>query len=500
MNTQEKIAEFKKYQQKMHAFHHAMGILHYDAETCMPKGSSENLGRTIAVLSEELYKMQTSKELDEMLNSLKEDKTNLDLQTVKEMEDIIEDKEKTSKIPLEEFIQYQVVRNEASHTWQTAKGENDYESFKPLLEKLINYKKKFAKYINPNEENIYNTLLADFEKGLTTDILDNYFAKIRADLVPLIAKINEKGNKEYKFMSLNYPIDKQRELSDYLMDVLTIDKNFCAIGETEHPFTTNFDKTDVRITTHYKEDNFISSFYSVVHEGGHGLYELHTGDNLKGTVLASGTSMGVHESQSRFFENIIGRSFEFCELVMPKLKELFPEQLKDVTVEEFYKAINTVTPSLIRTEADELTYSMHVMIRYEIEKAIFKNEVTADELPQLWNKLYKEYLGVDVPNNEKGILQDVHWSGGMFGYFPSYSIGSAYASQIAESLKKEIDLSACIKENNLKPVVEWLTEHIYKYGKMLTPNEIIENCCKEKFDPEHYVKYLTDKYTKIYEL
>ncbi len=500
MNLQEKISEFKKYQQKMHAFSHAMGILHYDAETVMPKGASENLGKTIAVLSGEMYKMQTAKELDDIIEGLKTEKDSLDAQTKKELEDIIEEKEKTQKIPMEEFIQYQVVRNEASHTWQKVKGESDYQTFKPHLEKLINFKKKFAKYINPNEENIYNTLLADFEKGLTTDILDNYFEKIKTDLVPVILKIKEKGNTEYSFMSAKYPIDKQRELSDYLMDVLTIDKNFCAIGETEHPFTTNFDKTDVRITTHYKEDSMASSFYSVIHEGGHGLYELNTGDNLKGTVLAGGTSMGIHESQSRFFENIIGRSLEFCELVLPKMKELFPKELKDVTAKDFYKAVNKVSPSLIRIEADELTYSMHVMIRYEVEKAIFQDKVTVDELPALWNKMYKDYLGVDVPNDENGILQDVHWSGGMFGYFPSYSIGSAYASQIVESLKKDVDLSKAIKENNLKPVVEWLTEHIYKHGKMLTPNEVIENCCKTSFDPEYYVKYLTDKYTAIYEL
>ncbi len=498
MSTQEKVLEFKKYQQKMHAFNHAMGILFYDSETCMPKGASENLGKTIAVLSEELYKIQTAKELSDIIDNLKGE--TLDEQTAKELKEIIEEKEKTEKIPVDEFIEYQVVRNEATHVWQTAKGESDYESFKPLLEKLIAYKKKFAKYQNPQEENIYNILLDDFEKGLTTDVLDIYFEKLRTDLVPLIAKINEKADIKYDFMAKKYPIELQRKLADYLMDVLSIDKNFCAIGETEHPFSTNFDKTDVRITTNYKEDSLASSFYSVIHEGGHGLYELNTGDNLKGTVLASGTSMGIHESQSRFFENIIGRSKEFCNLVLPKMKEIFPEQLKNVTTDEFYKAVNKVTPSLIRIEADELTYSMHIMIRYEIEKAIFQDKVSVDELPALWNKLYKDYLGVTVPSHEKGILQDVHWSSGLFGYFPSYSIGSAYASQIAESMKKDIDLNKLIAENNLKPVVEWLTEHIYKYGKMLTPNEVIKNSCKADFSADFYVKYLSDKYSKIYDL
>ncbi len=498
MSTQEKILEFKKYQQKMHAFNHAMGVLYYDAETCMPKGASENLGKTIAVLSEELYKIQTAKELEDIIEGLKGE--TLDEQTAKELKDIIEDKEKTQKIPVEEFIDYQVVRNEATHVWQTAKGKSDYESFKPLLEKLITYTKKFAKYQKPEEENIYNTILNDYEKDLTTDVLDTYFEKLRTDLVPLIAKINEKTDIQYDFMHKKYPVDMQKKLSDYLMDVLVIDKNFCAIGQTEHPFTTNFDKTDVRITTNYKEDSFASSFYSVIHEGGHGLYELNTGDNLKGTVLASGTSMGIHESQSRFFENIIGRSKEFSQLVFPKMQELFSEQLLGVTADDFYKAVNKVTPSLIRIEADELTYSMHIMIRYEIEKAIFQDKVSVDELPALWNKLYKDYLGVTVPNNEYGVLQDIHWANGLFGYFPSYSIGSAYASQIADSMRKDIDLDKLIKENNLKPVVQWLTDHIYKYGKMLTPNEVIKNCCKADFNADYYVKYLTDKYSEIYDL
>ncbi len=498
MNLQEAISSFKQFQQKTTAYNHAIGMLHYDSETSMPKGASSNLGATLAILGEEFYKLQTSKELSDILEVLKENKDSLDAQTKREFEEISKDKERMEKIPIEEFVEYQVVLNDAQQAWQEAKAKSDYEIFKPLLSKIITFQKKFAKYVKPEQKNIYNTMLDDYEKDLTVDILDNYFSKLRTDLVPLIHRLGKEPAPEFDFMSFKYPVETQRKLSSYLMDVLTIDKNHCTIGEVEHPFCTNFGKTDVRVTTNYNEDSFASSFYSVIHECGHALYELNTGDDLSCTVLASGTSMGVHESQSRFWENIVGRSLEFCTLVFPKLKELFPEQFKNATAQDFYRAVNTVSPSLIRIEADELTYSMHVMIRYELEKAIFADEVTVDELPAMWNKLYKEYLGVDVPDDAHGILQDVHWSGGMFGYFPSYSIGSAYSAQITAALKKDIDLNKAITECNLKPVVEWLTERIYKHGCMLTPPQVITNCCNADFNPDYYVNYLTEKYTKVY--
>ncbi len=500
MTITEAVNSFKKYQKKLHAYGHAMAMLRYDSKTCMPKGASANLGVTLSILGEEIYKLRTSQELSDTLEVLKENKAELDAQTQKELEKILKSKERTEKIPMEEFVEYQVLRNAAQQAWHEAKEKSDYEIFKPFLEKIIAFRKKFVKYYEPDTENIYNTMLDGYEEGLTVDILDDYFSKLRADLVPIIHKIGEAPMPQYGFMSLNYPVETQRKLASYLMDILTIDKNHCTIGEVEHPFCTNFGKADVRVTTNYHENSLVSSFYSVIHECGHALYELNMGDDLDYSVLASGTSMGIHESQSRFWENVVGRSEEFCELVFPKLIELFPEQLHGVTPQDFYKAINTVSPSLIRIEADELTYSMHVMVRYEIEKAIFTGDITVDELPSLWNKLYKDYLGVDVPDDAHGILQDVHWSGGMFGYFPSYSLGSAYASQITESLKQDVDLSSAITNNDFKPVVEWLTEHIYKHGCMLTPPEVIMNCCKAEFSPEYYVKYLADKYTKIYNL
>ncbi len=500
MELQAAISSFKAHQLKTKAYNHAMGMLFYDAETCMPKGAGENLGKTLGILSEEVYKLETSQELSELLKVLSEHKSELDRQTAREVEEISRSLEKMEKIPMQEFVDYQVLTNKSQQIWQQAKGESNYALFSPYLEKLIDAKRRFAKYVRPDEQNIYNTMLDDYERGLTTEVLDEYFKKLRTALVPLIAKIGQAASPRTDFLSRNFPIDKQRELSNYLMDVLCMDRNHCAIAETEHPFTTEFSKFDVRITTHYYTDSIASSFYSVVHEGGHGLYELNIGDDLTDSVLANGTSMGIHESQSRFWENVVGRSEQFCNFVFPKIKELFPEQMQDVTAHEFYLAVNEAKPSLIRIEADELTYSMHIMVRYEIEKRIMSGELSVADLPTVWNQLYKEYLGVDVPDDEHGLLQDVHWAGGMFGYFPSYSIGSAYAAQITESMKKDLDLDGLISKGDTAPVIAWLTERIYKHGTVLTPPEVIENCCGAPFDADFYINYLTEKYSKIYNL
>lgn len=501
MELQEKVAQFKAIQKKITAYNHAMGLLYYDSVTTAPKKSAEALGDTLGILSEESYKLNVNEELKALLNDLVAAADELDPQTRREAQRMLEDQEKMARIPMEEFVAYQLIQNEAGYVWHEAKATNNFAMFAPVLEKVIAYQKKLARWYQPEAENLYDVLLNEYEKGLNTEILDAYFAKIKAAVVPLLHRVATEGKAPRKdFVNRNWPVAKQREFSDYLMELLTIDKGYCAIGETEHPFTTGFSKHDVRITTHYHEDDLLSSLFSVVHEGGHALYELNMGDELIGSSLNGGTSMGVHESQSRFFENMIGRSREFCDVIHAKLTELFPEQMADVTAEELYRAANHAEASLIRTEADELTYSLHIMVRYEIEKKIFADELTVEQLPAEWNRLYKEYLGVDVPDDTRGVLQDTHWSGGMFGYFPSYSIGSAYAAQMYASMKKDLDVNALVAAGDLKPIVQWLADRVHKYGCMIDPPQIIEGCCGAAFDAQYYVDYLTEKFTKLYDL
>lgn len=497
---QNAVNELKALEYHMSAYEHAMSLLYTDGSTMAPLGASAERGETLGILAEDLQKMFTSEKVGQLLHMLSDAAEELDPATAREVELLKKRWDKDHQIPIEEFVAYQTLVNESDSVWHQAKLDNDYEAFAPYLEKVVAASKKMALYENADRDP-FDTLLDDCEEGFTSDVLDVYFATVKEHLVPLIHKIQESPVQiRDEFLYRHYPIEDQRKFSDYLMDVLKIDKNRCSIAETEHPFTSTMNRWDVRLTTHYYEDSVSNSMFSVIHEGGHSLYELGVSPDYARTCLATGASCGIHEAQSRFYENIIGRSEEFVNVIYPKMQEFFPQQLADVTAHEFYLAINKVTPSLIRMEADEMTYSLHILIRYEIEKMLFHDEITVAEVPAVWNQKYKEYLGVDVPDNTHGVLQDSHWSGALFGYFPSYSLGSAYGAQILPSMEADFDVWSAVAAGDLTPVNDWLGEHIFKYGSLLKPAEIIRNCCGKDFDAKYYVDYLTRKYSKIYNL
>ena len=498
MELQQAVEKLKKLERTMHAHNHAMGILYYDALTTAPSGSSEARGVTLGVLSEEDYKLFVNDEVKELLAYLDEHKAELDEQTAREAHVLKEDFERMTRIPMDEYVAYEVLVNEAQDVWHKAKLDNDFAAFQPYLERLVERNRKFAGYYDPDKKP-YDALLDQYEKGATMETLDAFFGRLKAALVPLIAKIRDLPMRD-DFLSRTYPADVQRKLSDELMRIMCVDRTHCGIGETEHPFTTDFSKYDVRITTHYYENALASSMYSVIHESGHALYELHTGDALQYGCLANGCSTGIHESQSRFYENLIGRSEAFVNVLFPKLRELFPEQLADVTADDFYRAVNRAQPSLIRTEADELTYCMHIIIRYELEKRLIGGTLSVAELPAQWNALYKEYLGVDVPSDREGVLQDSHWSSGSFGYFPSYALGSAYGAQIMARMRQDVDVDAVVRTGSLQPINDWLEEHLHRFGKMYDPSEMLERTVGAPFDPQYYIDYLTQKYTALYHL
>ena len=402
------------------------------------------------------------------------------------------------QIPADEYMEYAMLTNEASDVWHKAKETSDFELFRPVLERLVAFNRKFAGYYD-KEKKPYDALLNEYERGTDMEFLDAFFGEVREKLVPLIEKIGQAEQIDDSFLHRHYPVESQRRFSDYLMEVMGLDRGHCTIGETEHPFTLEFNNQDVRITTNYKEDSVADSMYSVIHEGGHAKYELGIRDEFQYTVLAGGVSMGVHESQSRFYENIIGRSRAFVEAIFPKMQEFFPEQLGDVTAEQMYRAVNKVQPSLIRTESDELTYSLHVMIRYEIEKQLIGGTLEVKDVPKVWNRLYKEYLGVDVPDDKHGCLQDSHWSGGSFGYFPSYALGSAYGAQMLQNMEKDIDVWGPVSKGDLSVVSGWLKDKVHQYGSFLEPADVVKNACGT-FDPSVYTDYLTKKYTELYRL
>ncbi len=492
------LKKLKELQIKAHAYEHAMGMLSYDALTAAPSDSAEGRGMSMGILSEEYYKIMVNDETGALLDFLWENREGLSEHEKREVELLKKEYDHTRKIPMDEYTAYTMLLNDADVAWHRAKETDDYELFKPYLKKLIDYNKKMAHYYDPEKEP-YDVLLDLYEEGLTKKDADRFFDTVKATVVPLLHEIMKCDEVDDSFLYGKFDINTQREFSQYLMDVLTIDKTHCVIAETEHPFTTNFNRNDVRITTKYHEDNAVNSMYSVIHEGGHALYELGMDSEHDNTVVAGGVSMGIHESQSRFMENLIGRSREFISLVLPKMKELFP-QFKDITEEQMYKAVNKVSPGLIRIDADELTYSLHIMVRYEIEKMLIEGDLSVDELPSVWNEKMKEYLGVEVPNYKDGVLQDSHWSSGSFGYFPSYALGSAYGAQLIEKMKETVDPKAQTLKGDLSPVVGWLREHIFRFGKMYAPGDLLEKACEAPFDPSYYTRYLENKFRDIYNI
>lgn len=493
------LQQLQKLSKTYMAYVHALGVLELDAATTAPSGSWEGRGITNGILSEVMYNLIADPSNGELIAYLKAHVGELDALQLRELEILDKNYRQMNRIPVDEFVAFNVLCNDAQANWEKAKSSSDFSLFQPYLEKIVGYQKKFAGYYNPDVP-AYDALLNEYEEGMTMEVLDVFFAELRAVIVPLVDKIRSQEVPVYLFTQKNYPADIQRKLSDILMETLKLDRHYCGIAESEHPFTTNFNNKDVRITTHYYEDNLLSSMFSVIHEGGHALYELGADEKYNHTLLSGGTSMGIHESQSRFYENLIGRSKAFCTYILPKLQELFPDQMKNVDVETFYHAVNDVRPSLIRTEADELTYSLHIMIRYELEKKLISGELEVRDVPSAWNQLYQEYLGVLVPNDAMGCLQDVHWSFGNLGYFPSYALGSAYGAQMLAVMRQELgNVFDDVENGDLSRITGWLRNHIHQYASFKKPGQVFEEACG-KFDAKYYTEYLTQKYSSIYNL
>ena len=499
MTLQEAIAKMREYEELNQAYNHAMGVLSLDGETVAPRGSSAGRGKTLGTLSGISFRLLVNPEMQETFETILAHSSECDHQIVREAEEIRDSYNEISRIPVEEFVAYQELANEANDVWHTAKEQDDYDAFAPYLEKIIDYQRRFAAY-KDDKRPAYDVLLDGYEKGMDTEKLDVFFEGLRKELTPVVIEIGKRKAPDTSFLHGHFPVAQQRVFSDKLMALMGLDRNHCGIAETEHPFTTGFGKWDVRITTHYYEHDVASSMYSVIHEGGHAMYELGIADELQGTVLADGASMGIHESQSRFYENLIGRSEAFCHAVLPLMRESFPGQFDDVTPEMLYRAVNLAQPSLIRVDADELTYGNHIMVRYELEKLLIGGDLSVKDLPGEWNRMYKTYLGIDVPSNREGVLQDTHWAGGMMGYFPSYALGSAYGVQMLHAMEKDVDVWKHVADGNFAPVNDWLREKIHRHGRMLTPVQLIEHACGEGFDPSAYTNYLKQKFSALYGL
>ncbi|GAB6930126.1 carboxypeptidase [Paenibacillus sp. JCM 10914] len=493
--------QFNQLVRKIMSYYEAVGLLHWDLRTGAPRKGTDVRSETIGILSTEAFKLGISEEMGQLLEHFAkpEHEDKLDKVQRRLVAELRKSYDQSKNIPAERYQEYATLAAQSETKWEDAKENSDFAGFEPFLTKIVAFKQEFIEYWGVKDTR-YDTLLDMYEPDLTVEKVDAIFERLKSRLIPLVHAIQESPYKpDTEFLKQLFPSEQQEKFSMFMLEQMGYDFEAGRLDESVHPFATSLNPGDVRITTKYLPDDVLSAAFSSLHEGGHALYEQNIDMALAGTPLASGTSMGIHESQSRLWENMIGRSRPFWRRYFADLQQHFPEQLKDVDVEQFYLAANKVENSLIRVEADELTYNLHIIIRYEIEKMLFNEGLAVKDLPETWNKKYKEYLGIMPPNDGVGVLQDVHWSGGDFGYFASYSLGNMYAAQFVNTMRKEIpNLDQLVEEGNLFPIKEWLTDKVHKYGKTETPSEIILRVTGEELNPDYLADYLEAKYKEIY--
>lgn len=485
----------------MNYYDYVTTALYWDMDTNMPDKGFERNADTSTFFATEGFKMQTAPELKEMLEGLlrPEEFDALDDNwkfIVKRMKRSYDENE---RVPVDFYSEYMQNRSESERAWQDAKRANDFSIFAPYLEKTIEYEKKMVGYTHPGKE-VYDAMLDMYEEGMNSATIDRIFEELKKDLIPLVRAITSKPHAPNPKFGRRYSLESQRACQKLLLEYIGFDFEKGAVGETEHPFTINFSCNDVRVSNHFREENVIDPMFSAIHEGGHAIFEMNVAPELDGTVGGSCSYMGIHESQSRFYENILGRNINFWIPVYDKVQKLIPE-LKDVSVEEFYAEINRVEAGLIRTMSDEVTYGLHIIIRYEMEKAIIRDNVPVDELPALWNKKMEEYLGITPDCDADGILQDMHWSDGSFGYFPSYLLGSIYDGMYLDELEKELGpVDDILRSGRILDITHWLNEKIHKYGSTRLPAEVIADVCHREVSAEPLMRYFRNKYSKLYDI
>ncbi|NEW06425.1 carboxypeptidase M32 [Paenibacillus sp. SYP-B3998] len=499
--NQTKLDAFKAYVRKMKQYNEAIALIYWDMRTGAPKKGIGTRSEVVGELSTEVFRMSTSDEMGGYLDDLLQPSVleQLDAISRKMVLECKKEYDRSKKIPAAMYQAYVVLTSQSESIWEEAKTNSDWALFQPYLEKIVATNKQFIELWG-YEGDKYNTLLDAFEPGMTVEKLDQVFGSLRDKVVPLLQRIQSAPNQpDRSFLDQQFEISKQKQFSLHILKQMQYDFEAGRLDEAVHPFATALNPGDVRITTRYLPNDITSALFGTIHEGGHALYEQNISGDLVGTNLCEGTSMGIHESQSRFWENVIGRSKTFWSRYYSELQTTFGGQIDEVDVDTFYRAINHIHPSLIRIEADELTYNLHIMIRYELEKGLINGTIEVKDLPKAWNEKYEEYLGVVPTNDGEGVLQDIHWSGGAFGYFPSYSLGNMYAAQFTNTLRKELpNFDSLIEEGNLAPIKDWLSDKIYQHGKLLTPNEIVKQVTGEELNPDYLVQYLEEKYKAIY--
>jgi len=491
--------QYKSKMTKLADIGYATAVLHWDKETYLPKKGAAMRSQQLATLSALMHQEFTGPAFGKLLNRLSTTKSLSELEK-KNIRLTLKDYNKATRFTEKQVRRKSMAVSNAFHAWIKARQENNYDIYIEPLQNLIDVIREECEIIG-YEDHPYDACLDIYEPDLKVAFLDPFFDGVKRKLKPVIKKILEAKPISTTHLRKKYPHDDQWDFGMEVLKHMGYDFDAGRQDISTHPFTTSFNPYDVRVTTRIDERDFLNMTWSCIHEGGHALYEQGLPIDQYGLPTGSAISLSIHESQSRLWENNVGRSKDYWTYIYPRLQKRFPSQLGKVSLDKFYKSINTIRPNLIRTEADELHYHFHVLIRYEIEKRIMEGSLNAPDLKKEWNKLYKRYLGVKADKDTDGILQDIHWAHGSLGYFPTYSLGSFYAAQFFHTASKEInDLKGLLQKGKTKPLLGWLRENIHQHGRRYEADELCQKITGESLNTKYFIDYANKKYSAVYKL
>ncbi len=497
---QDKLASLKTILAEVQDINYSIALLDWDQQVNMPEGGSEERGYQLATLSAIAHNKFTAPEVGRLIEDLQTEVSGLDPDSddARLVKVTARSYNKQVRVPSELVAEFARATTAAHQAWMKARVENDFPSFQPILQKVLELRRRYAECFAPFTH-VYDPLLDDFEPGMSTADVKQIFAVLRPRQVALIQSIANRRQVDDSFLTGDYDKAKQWDYTLGVLRKIGFDFERGRQDISAHPFTTSFGIGDVRVTTRIDPHEFGSCLFSSIHECGHALYEQGFARSMMRTPLANGASLAVHESQSRMWENLVGRSRDFWVYFYPGLQAAFPAQLGNVSLEAFYRAINKVSPTLIRTESDEATYNLHIMLRLELEIELMEGTVDVRSLPEAWNERMRQYLGITPPSDSLGVLQDVHWSGGLVGYFPTYALGNLVSVQLWEKMEKDIpDLPAQVRRGEFAGLLGWLRENVHRHGAKYEPQELVQRITGSKIDPEPYLRYLERKFNEIY--
>ena len=482
-----------------------MSLLGWDEVTYMPRGGGEQRANQLGALAGMHHELATSKLVGDYLHEAESEVGKSIAATAPaavNLKLIRKDYDRATKLPQRLVEELSHTKSRAQQVWVEARKQNNFALFAPWLEKVINLKREQAQILWDGKGEIYDALLDEYEPAGKSSEIQQVFTQLKQELVPLVSALaNSRNQPDESIIERYYPVEKQQEISQFISKAIGFSFNSGRLDISAHPFCTTIGPGDCRLTTRYDERHFNGAFFGTLHESGHGIYEQNLPSEHYGSPLGSAISLGIHESQSRMWENLVGRSLGFWKWYYPQLQKHFAASLGDISLEEFYRAINTSKPSLIRVEADEVTYNLHIMLRFELEREIVAGQLNVADIPGEWNRRFEQYLGITPPNDAQGCMQDVHWSHALIGYFPTYSLGNIYASQFYQAAEQDLgNLQEMFSRGEFKPLREWLTSKIHQHGRLYTAAELVENVTGEKLNPKPMLTHLWQKFGEVYRL